>query len=92
MRGMRPKPHAIVFIERGNRVRKQHKRFELIRFKMMGCQRNRELRMFQNGVIIVARWRAMAGMVALAKMESTIHSAVLDAAASIFRKVLSHYR
>ena len=26
------------------------------------------------------------------KEESTIHSAVLDAAASIFRKVLSHYR
>ena len=48
--------------------------------------------MFQNGVIIVARWRATVGMVALAKMESTIHSAVLDAAASIFRKVLSHYR
>ena len=89
MRGMRPKPHAIVFIERGNRVRKHHKQFELIR---MGCQRNRELRMFQNGVIIVARWRATVGMVALAKMESTIHSAVLDAAASIFRKVLSHYR
>jgi len=66
--------------------------FELIRSKMMGCQRNRELRMFQNGVIIVARWRATVGMVALAKMESTIHSAVLDAAASIFRKVLSHYR
>ena len=59
---------------------------------MMGCQKDREQRMFPNGVIIVARWRATVGMVALAKMESTIHSAVLDAAASIFRKVLSHYR
>jgi hypothetical protein len=59
---------------------------------MMGCQRNRELRMFPNGVIIVARWLATAGMVALAKMENIIHSAVPDAAASIFRKALNHYR
>jgi hypothetical protein len=59
---------------------------------MMGCQRNRELRMYPNDVIIVARWRATVGRVALAKMESTIRSAVLNAAASIFRKGLSHYR
>ena len=48
--------------------------------------------MSPNGVIIVARWRAMVGKVALAKMESTIRSAVLNAAASIFRKGLSHYK
>ena len=59
---------------------------------MMGCQKDREKRMSPNGVIIVARWRATVGRVALAKMESTIRSAVLNAAASIFRKGLSHYR
>jgi hypothetical protein len=48
--------------------------------------------MFPNGVIIVARRRTMVGRVALAKMESSIRSAVLNAAASIFRKGLSHYR
>lgn len=58
----------------------------------MGCQRDRELRMFPNGVIIVARWLATVGRVALAKMESTIRSVVLNAAASIFRKGQSHYR
>jgi hypothetical protein len=92
VREVRPELHAIVFIERKSRVGKRHKQFGLIRHWMMGCQRSRELRMFPNGVIIVARWRATVGMVALAKMESTIHSAVLDAAASIFRKGLSHYR
>ena len=64
----------------------------LIRHWMMGCQRDPEQRMFPNGVIIVARWPATVGRVALAKMESTIHSAVLDAAASIYRKGQSHCR
>lgn len=59
---------------------------------MMGCQRNRKQKMFPNGVITVARWRATVGKVDLAKMESTIRSVVLSAAASIFRKGLSRCR
>ena len=35
---------------------------------MMGCQKDREQRMFPNGAIIVACWRATVGRVALAKI------------------------
>ena len=42
---------------------KRHMQFGLIRHRMMGCQRDREQRMFPNGVIIAAPWRATVGRV-----------------------------